>query len=153
MQSSVSLLRHSAAPLARQIRCAKGSQRIGVVSVYQQRTQQQQHSSSQAAATAAAGSLWLLAAPAALASTAASAAPTATSTLFELAALDSATAGALNGVLRPVLSALSLLMIARIVMSWYPELDGDSLPWAIAYKPTGGQNCAIVLQLATSQMQ
>lgn len=27
-------------------------------------------------------------------------------------------------------------MIVRIVMSWYPEIDGKNLPWSIAYTPT-----------------
>lgn len=56
--------------------------------------------------------------------------------MFELAALDSKTAGALSAVLRPLLSLGSLLMIVRIVMTWYPELNGTKLPWAIAYAPT-----------------
>lgn len=57
--------------------------------------------------------------------------------MYELAALDSKTAGSLSLVLKPVLSIASLLMIVRIVMSWYPELDGKVLPWSIAYTPTG----------------
>lgn len=36
-----------------------------------------------------------------------------------------------------VLTLASLLMIVRIVMTWYPEIDGKQMPWAIAYTPTG----------------
>ena len=53
------------------------------------------------------------------------------------AGLDSHTAGSLALVLKPALSLASLLMIVRIVMSWYPEIDGKAMPWAIAYTPTG----------------
>lgn len=64
-------------------------------------------------------------------------ATTTTHAVYELAAFDSATAGTLNLILRPVLSLSSLLMIVRIVMTWYPEVDGESMPWLIAVKPTG----------------
>jgi len=30
----------------------------------------------------------------------------------------------------------SLLFIARIVMTWYPDIDGRSGAWSIAYAPT-----------------
>ncbi|KAL4516824.1 hypothetical protein Ndes2437A_g01155 [Nannochloris sp. 'desiccata'] len=63
-------------------------------------------------------------------------ATTATQAVYELAGFDSATAGTLNLILRPVLSISSLLMIVRIVMTWYPEVDGESMPWLIAVKPT-----------------
>ena len=69
----------------------------------------------------------------------AQAAPTPADLIFELADLDSKTAGAVSAVLKPVLSVASLLMIVRIVMSWYPEIDGKSLPWTIAFTPTGEQ--------------
>jgi hypothetical protein len=58
---------------------------------------------------------------------------------FDLAALDSQGARTLSAVLRPVLSLSSLLMIVRIVLSWYPEIDGSKMPWAAAVKPTGEQ--------------
>lgn len=64
-------------------------------------------------------------------------ATTTTQVVYELAGLNSATAGTLNTILRPVLSVSSLLMIVRIVMTWYPEVDGGSMPWLIAVKPTG----------------
>lgn len=57
--------------------------------------------------------------------------------ILELAELDSKTAGAISGVLKPALTVASVLMIVRIVMSWYPEIDGKNLPWSIAYTPTG----------------
>lgn len=58
----------------------------------------------------------------------------------DLAALDSASAAALASVLRPLLSLSSLLMIVRVVLSWYPEIDGNAFPWLLAYKPTGEPN-------------
>jgi hypothetical protein len=64
-------------------------------------------------------------------------ATTTTQAVYELAGVNSATAGTLNLILRPVLSISSLLMIVRIVMTWYPEVDGESMPWLIAVKPTG----------------
>lgn len=57
--------------------------------------------------------------------------------LWDVAELDSATAGLLLLVLKPLLTVGSLLMVARIVMTWYPEIDGKALPWSIAYLPTG----------------
>lgn len=57
--------------------------------------------------------------------------------VLELADIDPATAGTLSALLRPVLSVSSLLMIVRIVMTWYPEIDATKLPWSIAYTPTG----------------
>lgn len=58
--------------------------------------------------------------------------------LGELAGLDSATAGKLAFVLKPTLSLYSLMMIVRIVMTWYPEVDGKEFPWSIPYTLTGG---------------
>ena len=46
--------------------------------------------------------------------------------LFELADVDAKTAGTLAAVLRPVLSVGILLMIVRIVLSWYPQVWS---PW------------------------
>lgn len=56
----------------------------------------------------------------------------------EVAELDSATAATLSLILKPTLSLYSLLMIVRIVMTWYPEIDGKNLPWSIAFKSTEG---------------
>lgn len=93
-----------------------------------------------AAAAALAGSLGLP--PVALAAAAADPqAAAAAQAVYELAALDSATAGMLAAVLKPALSLASLLMIVRIVMSWYPEIDGKQMPWSIAYTPTGAWGC------------
>lgn len=63
--------------------------------------------------------------------------PQAAQLLADLALLDAQSAGVLSTILKPALSLASLLMIVRIVMSWYPELDGKQMPWAIAYTPTG----------------
>jgi hypothetical protein len=75
-----------------------------------------------------------LAGPAQAAQTAASA-----DLILELAELDSKTAGAISAVLKPALTVASMLMIVRIVMSWYPEINGKEMPWSIAYTPTGVQ--------------
>lgn len=54
----------------------------------------------------------------------------------ELADLDAATAHTLEVILRPLFSVFSLLYIVRIPMTWYPDINGKELPWAIAYVPT-----------------
>ena len=50
--------------------------------------------------------------------------------------MDPSTAVALATFLRPILAVGSLLMIIRIVMSWFPEVKDTEMPWAIAYYPT-----------------
>ena len=42
--------------------------------------------------------------------------------LYQLADIDKQTAGAIAFVLQPVLSVSTLLMISRIVLSWYPQV-------------------------------
>ena len=42
--------------------------------------------------------------------------------LYELADMDAKTAGTLALILRPVLSITTLLMIVRIVLTWYPQV-------------------------------
>ncbi len=54
-----------------------------------------------------------------------------------VAELDSATARSVALALKPLFSVYSLLMIVRIVMTWYPEIDGKEFPWSIAYNSTG----------------
>ena len=39
-------------------------------------------------------------------------------------------------MLRPTLAAGSLLMIVRIVLTWFPEEKGKEAPWSIAVAPT-----------------
>eukprot|EP00884_Botryococcus_braunii_P010066 jgi/Botrbrau1/19060/Bobra.0100s0084.1 len=70
------------------------------------------------------------------ASQAAAASDTLVNHLFNLADLDAKTAGNLAAVLRPVLSLSILLFIVRIVLSWYPQIDGKKLPWSIVVAPT-----------------
>ncbi|KAG2496499.1 hypothetical protein HYH03_005324 [Edaphochlamys debaryana] len=41
-----------------------------------------------------------------------------------------------SDVLRPLFSIFTVLYIVRIPMTWYPDVDGSKLPWAIAYLPT-----------------
>lgn len=43
-----------------------------------------------------------------------------------------------SDVLRPLFNVFTLLYIVRVPMTWYPEIDGTKLPWAIAYVPTEG---------------
>lgn len=53
-----------------------------------------------------------------------------------VAALAPSTAAAAAAVLSPALSALELLFVVRIVLTWYPTVDGNKLPWAVVVKPT-----------------
>lgn len=57
-------------------------------------------------------------------------------TVYELADIDAKTAGTIAQVLGPLLAIGQLLMIIRIVLTWYPNINGNKLPWAIAVKPT-----------------
>ncbi|KAL4425213.1 hypothetical protein ABPG75_009229 [Micractinium tetrahymenae] len=115
-----------------------------VATVVQQRQQQRQRpkaAARQAAAAAAALGGSLAASPAALAAAdhaaaTAAADPQTAQLVADLALLDAQSAGLLSAILKPALSLTSLLMIVRIVMSWYPELDGKQMPWTIAYTPT-----------------
>ena len=56
--------------------------------------------------------------------------------IYQLADIDAKTAGSIATILGPALAVSTLLMIVRIVLSWYPQLDGKKLPWAIAVRPT-----------------
>ena len=51
--------------------------------------------------------------------------------VYELADLDAKTAGAIARVVQPLLAVAQLLMIVRIVLSWYPQVCCEQ-------KPTGG---------------
>ncbi len=53
-----------------------------------------------------------------------------------LADLDPSTAASLAFLLRPLFSVAELLFIVRIVLTWYPAVDGDRLPWSVVIKPT-----------------
>uniref|UniRef100_A0A061RYK5 YggT family protein n=1 Tax=Tetraselmis sp. GSL018 TaxID=582737 RepID=A0A061RYK5_9CHLO len=46
------------------------------------------------------------------------------------------TAGAIASVLGPFFSISTILMILRIVTTWYPEIDGSKLPWSAVFFPT-----------------
>jgi hypothetical protein len=48
--------------------------------------------------------------------------------LYQLSDLDGRTAGAISLVLRPILSISTLLMISRIILSWYPQVRWFSDP-------------------------
>ncbi|CAL5220796.1 g2869 [Coccomyxa viridis] len=61
---------------------------------------------------------------------------TAVQVLGDIADIDANTAKLLATVLQPFLSISILLMIIRIVLSWYPQIPGNKMPWAVAYKPT-----------------
>jgi YggT family protein len=56
--------------------------------------------------------------------------------LYELADIDAKTAGAIARVVQPLLAVAQLLLIVRIVLSWYPQVNGKKLPWSAAVKPT-----------------
>eukprot|EP00976_Prorocentrum_cordatum_P097312 1190938-Prorocentrum_minimum.AAC.4 len=65
-----------------------------------------------------------------------SAMASALSGLLVLGEIDPSTAAKLAIGLRPILSLGSVLMIVRIVMSWFPEVKDKEMPWALAYYPT-----------------
>lgn len=121
----------------------RASRQAATAAQQQQRRQPASAAAARQAATAAAALASSLAAsPAALAAAdhaaaAASADPQVAQLVADLALLDAQSAGLLSAILKPTLSLASLLMIVRIVMSWYPELDGKQMPWTIAYTPTG----------------
>ena len=50
--------------------------------------------------------------------------------------MDASTAGVLQTLLKPLFTVYDLLMIARIVMTWYPEVKGTEGAWRFAYIPT-----------------
>ena len=56
--------------------------------------------------------------------------------LYDLADIDAKTAGTIAKFLGPLLTIGQLLMIVRIVLTWYPNINGGKLPWSIAVKPT-----------------
>lgn len=41
-----------------------------------------------------------------------------------------------ESILGPALNLSTALFVIRIPMTWYPEIDGRELPWALAYVPT-----------------
>lgn len=62
--------------------------------------------------------------------------PVHASCLGEVAALDAGAARIAEQILRPLLTLGTILYIVRIPMTWYPNIKGEELPWAIAYYPT-----------------
>ena len=56
---------------------------------------------------------------------------------YELAAeISPGTAKLLALIAQPVLSLGIFFMLVRIVLSWYPNVKGDKLPWSVAVLPT-----------------
>eukprot|EP00898_Chlorokybus_atmophyticus_P004954 jgi/Chlat1/545/Chrsp103S01117 len=51
-------------------------------------------------------------------------------------ALSPAQAGTISSIASPVVGVMTILLLARVVMSWYPQLPSTRLPYAIAYFPT-----------------
>ena len=74
------------------------------------------------------------------AATATATANTPDAVISELAAnsgwLTANTAHNLQAFLSPVVGVFSILFIFRIVMTWYPEINGREFPWSLCYKPT-----------------
>lgn len=62
--------------------------------------------------------------------------PKAAEVIYELADIDAKTAATIASLLGPVLNLGQLLMIARIVLSWYPNINYGKLPWVLAVRPT-----------------
>lgn len=56
--------------------------------------------------------------------------------IYELADIDAKTAATIASLLGPVLNIGQLLMIVRIVLSWYPNINYGKLPWVLAVRPT-----------------
>ena len=56
--------------------------------------------------------------------------------LYELADIDAKTAATIASLLGPALNIGQLLMIIRIVLSWYPNINYGKLPWVLAVRPT-----------------
>eukprot|EP01026_Neomeris_dumetosa_P056660 TRINITY_DN51899_c1_g1_i4.p2 TRINITY_DN51899_c1_g1~~TRINITY_DN51899_c1_g1_i4.p2 ORF type:complete len:183 (-),score=14.00 TRINITY_DN51899_c1_g1_i4:133-681(-) len=56
--------------------------------------------------------------------------------LYQVALLGASQAALLVTFLRPLLAIGQLLMISRIVLTWYPQIDTSKLPWALSYIPT-----------------
>merc|ERR1712118_237403 len=52
------------------------------------------------------------------------------------AGVDVNTVAIIRLIAQPIFGTLSLLMIVRIIMTWYPQIDGEKFPWSVAYKPT-----------------
>jgi YggT family protein len=46
------------------------------------------------------------------------------------------TAGTIAAVLGPVFAVGTLLMVIRIVTTWYPQIEGGKLPWVLVFLPT-----------------
>lgn len=53
-----------------------------------------------------------------------------------IADMDAKTASLVASILAPILTISILLMICRIPLSWYPNLNVKKLPWVIAVAPT-----------------
>eukprot|EP01023_Acetabularia_acetabulum_P021933 TRINITY_DN2167_c0_g1_i4.p3 TRINITY_DN2167_c0_g1~~TRINITY_DN2167_c0_g1_i4.p3 ORF type:complete len:177 (-),score=17.06 TRINITY_DN2167_c0_g1_i4:139-669(-) len=56
--------------------------------------------------------------------------------IFEVSGIDANTAGLLALIFRPVLAVGQILMISRIILTWYPQIDTSKLPWSVSYAPT-----------------
>jgi YggT family protein len=60
---------------------------------------------------------------------------TSSSMVMDAAGLVAAASKA-ESILKPTFAIYTLLYVVRIPMTWYPDIDGSKLPWAIAYLPT-----------------
>lgn len=62
--------------------------------------------------------------------------PSSPQLLYDLAGVDAQTAGLLKTILGPLCAVGQILMIVRIVLTWYPEIDQEKMPWLVACAPT-----------------
>lgn len=58
------------------------------------------------------------------------------SPLLDVAVTDGELAHTAESILKPLFGLFTFLYVIRIPMTWYPELDGTKLPWALSYYPT-----------------
>lgn len=56
--------------------------------------------------------------------------------VYTIASSDVQAAGAAKAIFGPLCSVGQLLMIVRIVLTWYPEIDQEKFPWFVACAPT-----------------
>jgi YggT family protein len=56
--------------------------------------------------------------------------------VYDLGALDAASASAVALILKPAIGLASFFMIVRIVLTWFPETKSKEFPWLVFYYTT-----------------